>query len=149
MVALWAARVMARSWSVGDGHVRVHVCGGSGGSELRLGGLWETRRISWEHRGGPSRADWARMDVAVQAGVPWQKSSGVDSTSVVSSGSQAVFCEEDASLDASCGGGDGGSVLIDPGSVSEVSFLHRSCVVTCNLPSLLVPFLRDVFCLCF
>ena len=60
---------------------------------------------------------------AVQVGVLWQHSSVMDLTSLVSSGLEAVFCDEDASLDADCDCGDGGSVLFDPVSVSEVLVL--------------------------
>ena len=95
----------------------------------------EGRLRSWLVR------DAAQVDVAAQARVPWQQSCGMDPTSPCSSGLQADFCEEDASRDADYDRGDGGSVVFDPGSVSEMSLLEKSCV--------LVPFLKDVLRLCF
>ena len=37
--------------------------------------------------------------------------------------------------------------MIDPGSVSEMSLLQKSCVVACDLQSFMVLFLKDVFAL--
>ena len=45
-----------------------------------------------DFRVGPSRVDLARADVPVQASAPRQQSSGVDPTSLVSSGLQFDFC---------------------------------------------------------
>ena len=79
---------MDRSRSVGDGHVRVRRQRAE--ALLRLWSVRDTARLL-QHRGGPSGADLARVDVAVLAGAPRQQSSSMDPTSLVSSGLQDVF----------------------------------------------------------